>query len=100
VVDIHKMATTEKQPFFRCEKQWINGMFAFVSGAVLIIAMMFSIVMICFNAYGIVSAESDTLKDLGKAALMDWVYILISSVVTFGIGIGLSMSNCISNKAN
>ena len=94
------MATIEKKPFFRCEKQWINGGFAFCVGAVLIIAMMFSIIMICLNAYGIVRAESDTVKDLGKAALMDWVYILISSIVTFGIGIGLAMSNCISNKAN
>ena len=94
------MATIEKTSFFRCEKPWINGMFAFFSGIVLILVMMFSIIMICLNAYGIVKAESDTLKDIGKAALMDWVYILISSVVTFGIGIGLGMSNCISNKAN
>ncbi len=94
------MATIEKKPFFRCEKPWINGMFAIGSGIVLILVMMFSIVMICLNAYGIISAESDKVKDLGKAALMDWVYILISSVVTFGIGIGLAMSNCISNKAN
>jgi hypothetical protein len=94
------MATTEKKPFFRCEKPWINGRFAFGSGFVLIFVIMASIVMICLNAYGIISAESDKVKDLGKAALMDWVYILISSVVTFGIGIGLAMSNCISNTAN
>jgi hypothetical protein len=97
---LYKMATIEKKSFFRCEKQWINGEFAFCVGIVLIVVMMFSIIMICLNAYGIVRAESDTVKDLGKAALMDWVYILISSVVTFGIGIGLGMSNCISNTAN
>lgn len=92
------MATTEKK--FGCEKPVINGMFALCIAVVCIFVAFFSIVFICLNAYGVSTAESDTLKDIGKANIKDWVIVLICSVVTFGIGIGLAMAGCISNKAN
>ena len=94
------MATTENKSFFRCEKKWISGYFALCIAAVCIFAAFFSIVFICLNAYGVTQAESDTVKDLGKANIKDWVIVLCCSVVTFGIGIGLAMSGCISNDAN
>lgn len=94
------MVTTEKKSYFRCENPFINGMLALCIAAVCIFAAVFSIIFICFNAYGVFTTESDTLKDLGKANIKDWAIVLICSVVTFGIGIGLAMSGCISNKAN